>query len=68
MKFHVSFLSFALVASVSAAEVPKVFAGLFEQDVPVKGQIGVVLPPQAGGHPIATFDRVRAALTAVVAD
>ena len=45
MKFLVPFLSFALVASVSAAEVPKVFAGLFEQDVPVKGQIGVVLPP-----------------------
>lgn len=25
--------------------MPKIFAGLFEQDSPVKGQIGVVLPP-----------------------
>ena len=25
--------------------MPKVFAGLFEQDIPVKGQIGMVLPP-----------------------
>ncbi|MEW2445109.1 hypothetical protein [Micromonospora marina] len=30
--------------------------------------LGVVLPARAGGHPIATFDRIRAALAAVVAD
>lgn len=45
MKFHAPLVAFSLVASLSAAEVPKVFAGLFEQDVPVKGQIGVVMPP-----------------------
>lgn len=45
MKFHAPLVAFSLVASLSAAEVPKVFAGLFEQDIPVKGQIGVVVPP-----------------------
>ncbi len=45
MKFTIPFVAYSLVASLSAAEVPKVFAGLFEQDVSVKGQIGVVLPP-----------------------
>jgi hypothetical protein len=45
MKFHASLAAFTLVASLSAAEVPKVFAGLFEQDVPKKGAIGVVMPP-----------------------
>ena len=45
MKFHAPLVAFSLVASLSAAEVPKVFAGLFQQDVPVKGQIGVVMPP-----------------------
>ena len=45
MKFHAPLVAFSLVASLSAAEVPKVFAGLFEQDVPVKGQIGVMMPP-----------------------
>lgn len=28
-----------------AAEVPKVFAGLFEKDVPVRASIGIVVPP-----------------------
>lgn len=46
MKFHAPLVAISLVASLSAAEVPKIFAGLFEQDIPVKGQIGVVLPPQ----------------------
>jgi hypothetical protein len=45
MKFHAPLAAFSLVASLSAAEVPKIFAGLFEQDIPVKGQIGVVMPP-----------------------
>jgi hypothetical protein len=45
MKFHTPLVAFSLAASLSAAEVPKVFAGLFEQNVPVKGQIGVVMPP-----------------------
>jgi hypothetical protein len=46
MKFHAPFLALALVSSLSAAEVPAVFNGLFEKDIAVKGQIGVVLPPQ----------------------
>jgi hypothetical protein len=45
MKFHAPLAAFALVASLSAAEVPKIFAGLFEQDIPVRGQIGMVVPP-----------------------
>ena len=47
MKFHASIIAVSLIAIATAAEeVPKVFAGLFEKDVPVKGQIGMVLPPQ----------------------
>ncbi len=46
MKFHAPLIALSLIASVRAAEAPKVFAGLFEQDVPVKGQIGMVLPPK----------------------
>ena len=45
MKFHAPLLALSLVASLPAAEVPKVFAGLFEKDIAVKGQIGVVMPP-----------------------
>jgi hypothetical protein len=41
-----AFLSLlALASALQAAEVPKVFAGLFEKDIPVRGQIGVVMPP-----------------------
>ena len=46
MKFLTPLFAFSIVASLSAAEVPKIFAGLFEQNVSVKGQIGVVLPPK----------------------
>ncbi len=46
MKLHAPLIALSLIASVRAAEAPKVFAGLFEQDVPVKGQIGMVLPPK----------------------
>ena len=45
MKFPVPLLAAVLVANLSAADVPKIFAGLFEPDVPVKGQIGKVMPP-----------------------
>ncbi len=45
MKFTLPFVAYSLATSLSAAEVPKVFAGLFEQNVPVKAQIGVVVPP-----------------------
>jgi hypothetical protein len=46
MKFHVPLVAVFLAAHLTAAEVPKVFTGLFEQDTPVKGQIGLVMPPQ----------------------
>lgn len=46
MKLHASLIAVSLIAiSAAAEEVPKVFAGLFKQGVPVKGQIGMVLPP-----------------------
>jgi len=45
MKFHAPLVAFALVSCLSAAGVPKIFEGLFQQDVPLKGQIGMVLPP-----------------------
>lgn len=46
MKIHAPLIAVSLIASALAAEeVPKVFVGLFEKDVPVKGQIGMVLPP-----------------------
>lgn len=46
MKLHIPLVAISLVASLSAAEVPKIFAGLFEQDIPIKGQIGMVMPPK----------------------
>ena len=45
MKFHIPLVAFSLIASLCAAETPKIFQGLLEPNVPVKGQIGVVLPP-----------------------
>ena len=45
MKLHATLLAISLIASVAKAEVPKVFAGLLEQDVSVRGQIGTVVPP-----------------------
>jgi hypothetical protein len=35
----------ALLATSLAAEVPKVFAGILEKEVPVRANIGIVLPP-----------------------
>lgn len=46
MKFSTPLAVLSLVTSVAAAEVPKIFAGLFQKDVPVQGQIGVVMPPE----------------------
>ncbi len=46
MKLHAPLIAVSLIASAVAEEVPKVFAGLFQKDVPVKGQIGMVLPPK----------------------
>jgi len=38
-------LAAAMVAHVSAADVPAVFAGLMEKDTPIRGQIGIIMPP-----------------------
>lgn len=46
MKLHAPLIAVSLIVSAAAEEVPKVFAGLFEKDTPVKGQIGMVLPPK----------------------
>lgn len=45
MKLHAPLIAVSLAASLATAEVPKVFGGLFVQDVPIKGQVGMVLPP-----------------------
>jgi hypothetical protein len=45
MKLHAPLIAVSLAASLATAEVPKVFGGLFVQDVPIKAQIGMVLPP-----------------------
>lgn len=45
MKFHAPIAAFCFATGLHAAEVPKVFNGLFQQDIPKKAQIGVVLPP-----------------------
>jgi hypothetical protein len=45
MNLRVPVIYLSLIASLSAAEVPKVFSGLLEQDVPKKGFIGMVAPP-----------------------
>jgi hypothetical protein len=45
MKSIVALSLSALVAATYAAEPPKVFAGLLEKDVPVRAQIGMVVPP-----------------------
>jgi hypothetical protein len=40
------FIPILLLLTVSLhAEVPKVFMGLFEKDVPIKASIGIVVPP-----------------------
>jgi hypothetical protein len=45
MKYHVPVIAFSLATSLVAAEAPEIFSGLFKQDIPVKAQIGLVLPP-----------------------
>jgi hypothetical protein len=45
MKLIIPLLTTALVALATAAETPKIFDGLLEQDIPVIGQVGVVMPP-----------------------
>lgn len=46
MKLHLPLIAVSLIASLAAAEVPKVFAGLLEPGVPKRGQIGMVVPPK----------------------
>jgi hypothetical protein len=46
MKLHFPpLIAVFLIASLSAAETPKAFAGLLEPGVAVRGQTGMVLPP-----------------------
>ncbi|MEI7909712.1 MAG: hypothetical protein WCK77_08770 [Verrucomicrobiota bacterium] len=45
MKFHLPLLAATLVSVVTAADTPKIFAGLFTKDTPVAAQVGIVLPP-----------------------
>jgi hypothetical protein len=46
MKSALPLLTTALLASTPlAADVPAVFQGLLEKDIPVRAQIGIVLPP-----------------------
>ena len=45
MKFHAFILALPLISVLQAAEVPKVFSGLLELDVPVRAQNGIVVPP-----------------------
>lgn len=46
MKLHAPLVAVSLIASLAAAEVPKVFTGLLEAGVPKRGQIGMVVPPK----------------------
>ena len=57
MKHPIAPLPAALISHASAADVPKVFAGLSENDVPVRGQIGVVLPPEEINQYVAKVEQ-----------
>ncbi len=46
MKTPIPLLTIFFAAALCQAQVPKAFTGLFEKNIPVRGQIGVVLPPQ----------------------
>jgi hypothetical protein len=46
MKFPTLLLAIALSAQALANEAPAIFAGLLSPDTPVKGQIGMVMPPK----------------------
>ncbi len=46
MKIHISLIAASLIAAVSAAETPKIFAGLLQPGVAKRAQIGMVVPPQ----------------------
>ena len=40
-----SLLVLALLTNILSAQIPKVFEGLFEKEIPVRANIGVVVPP-----------------------
>lgn len=46
MKIHAPLIAIALASYAMANEVPAIFDGLLRPDTPVKGQIGMVLPPK----------------------
>jgi len=46
MKFHSFIAALLLCSFATAEEVPKIFSGYFKKDIPLKGQIGMVIPPQ----------------------
>ncbi len=46
MKFPLTLAAIASLGVAYSAEVPKIFAGLFVPNTPLKAQIGLVLPPQ----------------------
>ncbi len=45
MKYLVPIVACSFISHLSAAEAPKIFAGLLQPNVAVKGQIGAVMPP-----------------------
>ena len=46
MKLHAPLIAISLLVAVRADETPKVFEGLLVQGVPVKGEVGMTLPPK----------------------
>jgi hypothetical protein len=46
MKIHALLIAIALASHAMANDVPAIFDGLLRPDTPVKGQIGMVLPPK----------------------
>lgn len=45
MRLHITLVTTALISALAAAEAPKVFSGFMQRDVPVRGHIGMVMPP-----------------------
>lgn len=46
MKFPLTLAAIASLGVAYSAEVPKIFAGFFTPNIPLKAQIGLVVPPQ----------------------
>lgn len=56
MNIRVPLVALAFASQLAAAEVPKIFSGLLQQDTAVKGQIGIVLPPPEIDKYVAKVD------------